>query len=370
MKNALHNCTIFNGETTLKGKALLTQDGLIHQVVSEADIPSGYTRHDLHGYHLAPAFIDLQIYGGSGKLFSLYPSVEALTGIYHYCRAGGTLHFQATVATNSLQIMTKAIEAAKAYRSLGLPGLIGVHLEGPYINSFRKGAHLEHFIHRPTREEIHHMLKQSDGIVTMMTVAPEMCSEETVKLLQDYGVILSAGHSNATYQEAMKAFDHGIGAATHLFNAMSPLQSREPGLVGAIYDHSRVRSSVVADGIHVDFNSIRISKKIMQERLFLITDAVEVNPVGDYVYIRANDRYVTDNGTLAGSLLTMMSAVKNCVKKIGISLEESLRMASLYPAIVAGKDLESGKLLPGYKADMVVFDDSFEIKEVITEQIC
>jgi N-acetylglucosamine-6-phosphate deacetylase len=366
MKKAYHHCTLFTGESHLKGAAVLIENGLVQQIVSEKEIPSGYERIDLNGLFAAPALIDLQIYGGCGKLFSLYPSVESLSAIYEYSKSGGAPYFQATVATNAPEIMFAALDAAKQYRKLGLPGLIGVHLEGPYINPQKRGAHLLRYIHIPAEKEVEELLARAEGVLTMMTLAPEQCSPAIIRLLQDHSVILSAGHSNATFKDASVGFDLGITAATHLFNAMSPLQGREPGLVGAIYDHPGVRSSVVADGIHVDFNSIRISKKIMQDRLWLITDAVEQNPEGEYVYIRTADRYVTDQGVLAGSLLTMMAAVKNCVKKVGISLEESLRMAATYPAAVIKRDHEIGKLLPGYRADIVLFDEDFAVREVIT----
>ncbi|HUX84893.1 MAG TPA: N-acetylglucosamine-6-phosphate deacetylase [Chitinophagaceae bacterium] len=366
MKTAYHHCTLFTGDTQLKEAALLTQDGIVEQVISDKQIPSGYELRDLGGLMAAPALIDLQIYGGAGKLFSLYPSVEALEGIRRFCQAGGASHFQATVATNSLQIMHAAIDAAKSYRAQGLPGLIGLHLEGPYINPLKRGAHLERYIHVPTVEEVDQLLERAEGVVTMMTLAPERCPPSVISKLQDHGVVVSAGHSMASFRQAMDAFDKGVLAATHLFNAMSPLQGREPGLVGAILDHPGVRCSVVADGIHVDFNSIRICKKIMGERLWLITDAVEENPKGDYVYIRTSDRYVTGEGILAGSLLTMMSAVKNCVTEIGISLEESLRMASTYPARVIHREKEFGKLLPGCRADIVVFDGEYQVRELIT----
>jgi len=367
LKKAFFNGRIFSGDTFLNKKAVLTKNGIIQDIVNETDIPPGYEMHDLFGNIMAPAFIDLQIYGGTGHLFTLNPSVESLKGIYNYCQSGGTHLFQATVATNSLEVMLKAIEAAKEYRALGLPGLLGIHLEGPYINPKKKGAHLEHFIRQPTVEEINLILKHGEGIVTMITLAPEMCDENILKLLQESGIKISIGHSNATYKEAIKFFENGIKTATHLFNAMSPFQSREPGLVGAIFDNTKVYSSIVADGIHVDFSAVRISKKILKNRLFLITDAVETNEIGDYVYIRKNDRYVTQDGTLAGSTLTMMSAVRNCIEHIGINLKESLRMASTYPALVMSLDKEIGKIQNGYQSKMVIFNDQFIIKEIISE---
>ena len=365
MRMAYHHCTFFTGEEILRDQALLVEDGSILGFVPATGLPSGFSSIDLGGHLVSSALIDLQIYGGMGRLFSLYPSVEALTGIYQYCLLGGAGYFQPTVATHSTEMMLAAIEAVRSYQRQGLPGLIGLHLEGPYINPEKKGAHLPKFIKIPSRADIELLLEKGEGIIRMMTLAPERCEPALIRLLQDHGVVVSAGHSNATYQEATKAFDLGVGAATHLFNAMSAFQGREPGLVGAILDHSSVCSSVVADGIHVDFAAIRICKKIMGDRLFLITDTVETNSQGDYIYIREKDRYVSPDGTLSGSLLTMMSAVQNAVEKIGIPLEEALRMASAYPAKVAGRGNILGRLQAGYRADLVVFDRDFRVIETI-----
>jgi N-acetylglucosamine-6-phosphate deacetylase len=202
----------------------------------------------------------------------------------------------------------------------------------------------------------------------MMTLAPERCDPTLVKRMIDAGVIISAGHSNATYDEGYAAFEYGIPAATHLFNAMSAFQHREPGMVGAIYDHPRVLASVVADGVHVDFNAIRISKKIMGERLYLITDAVEENTRGTYQYLRRGDRFVTENDVLAGSCLTMLQAVKNCVEKVGIELSEAVRMASEYPARLLKRETPLGAIAPGYEAAFVVLDEALELKQLILPQ--
>ena len=184
----------------------------------------------------------------------------------------------------------------------------------------------------------------------MITLAPEQCDEALVQLLMDNGIIVSAGHSNATYAEAKRAFDIGVPAATHLFNAMSPLQGREPGMVGAIYDDSNVMSSIICDGVHVDFSSVHISKKIMGERLFFITDAVTAIDEGFYQHVFQGNRYTLPNGTLSGSCMTMMSTFKNAVEKAGISIEEALKMCTVYPAGLL-KDPFLGKIKAGLQAD-------------------
>jgi N-acetylglucosamine-6-phosphate deacetylase len=185
-----------------------------------------------------------------------------------------------------------------------------------------------------------------------------------IDLLQSSGIVVSAGHTNATYQQGTSSFDR-IKVCTHLFNAMSAFQSREPGMVGAIFDHPSVKCSMVADGIHVDYASIRISKRILGDRMYLITDAVTETSKGPYQHIFRNDRYVVPDGTLSGSALTMMKAVKNCVDRVGIELTEALHMASLYPARVLGLEDEFGEIKRNSRASFAVFDNDLNIVSTI-----
>jgi len=200
-----------------------------------------------------------------------------------------------------------------------------------------------------------------------MTLAPERCDRACIELLLNNGIIVSAGHSNATYEEASAGFYQGIPAATHLFNAMSPLQGRQPGMLGAIYDNNDVRSSIVCDGVHVDFASVRISKKIMEDRLFFITDAVTEIQYGEYCHLFKGDRYTLPDGTLSGSTLTMLRAVRNGVENAGIPLPEALRMASTYPAAVLGEKDKRGCLRPGAHADLILLDEQLNLIQVIVD---
>ena len=365
MLRAYINTRIFTGDLWLDGYAVVTDQGRIQQVLPQAQIPTAAELTDLKGAILAPAFIDLQIYGGNGKLFPFTPDSATLKATYEYCSAGGAAFFLPTIPTHSPEVMRKSIEAVRQYWEEGGKGVLGLHLEGPFINPEKKGAHLTKYIKQPAAADIKELLAIGKGIIKMMTLAPERCDPALIKELQDAGVVVSAGHSNADYATAYQSFEDGITTATHLFNAMSPLQSRAPGLVGAIYDHPSVHASIVADGIHVDFNAVRISKKVMGNRLFLITDAVVACAEGDYVYVEEADRYVNAQGVLSGSRLTMHQAVKNCITKVGILPEEALRMASTYPAIVAGVSHELGKIAPGYLDAMVVLDTDWELKHLI-----
>lgn len=359
------NGKIFDGNEIITECNVITEAGKIMDLVTTAAIPAHAERIDLKGDLLAPAFFDLQLYGGNGALFGEFPSVEALQKTYEYCLSGGATQFMPTVATNSEEVMLAAIEAVRQYWSQGGKGVLGLHLEGPYINPIKKGAHLEQFITTPTLQSVETLLSKGKGIIKMMTLAPEVCSHEVISLLQNNGIIISAGHTNATYAQAMAAFNKGIKVATHLFNAMSPLHHREPGMVGAIYNNPEVMVSLVADGHHVDFAAIRISKKILQKRLFLITDAVTENLEGKYSHRLDGDRYVVADGTLSGSALTMLKAVKNMIEKAGIPLEEALRMASLYPAHVMDLQQQFGKIAPGYNEHFIIIDDKLTLKNVI-----
>ena len=365
MEKAFYNGPVYTGKEVLTGKAILVSGGVIRGIVEESAIPADYARHDLQGMNIAPSFIDLQLYGGNGLLFSQELSVEALQATHAYCKAGGAAHFMITMATNSIQKFKKGMEVARSYQQQGGKGLLGLHLEGPYLNPVKRGAHLESCIKRPAYREVQELLDEGQGIVKMMTLAPECCDREVIDLLLERGVLVSAGHSNATYRQATEAFNSGIPAATHLFNAMSAFQSREPGMVGAIYDHPSVVSSVVCDGVHVDFAAVRISKKLMQERLFFITDAVTPTATGEYQHVFKGDRYTLPDGTLSGSSLTMMKCVQNAVEHIGVTSDEALRMASLYPARLLSEPTRLGMIKEDYLASFVVFDDALNVVEVI-----
>jgi N-acetylglucosamine-6-phosphate deacetylase len=305
----------------------------------------------------------MQIYGGNGKLFSHDLSIESLKATYEYCLHGGCTHFMITMATNTIEKFLQGFDVVRAYWQQGGRGLLGLHLEGPYINPGKRGAHLAQCVKKASMEEVKMLLEKGEGVFKMMTLAPEQCDDAIIDLLLQHNIIISAGHTNATYQQAMNGFNKGIHAATHLFNAMSPLQHREPGMVGAVMNHPFVMSSIVCDGVHVDYAAVHIAKKVLQQRLFFITDAVAETTSGEYQHVFRNDRYTLPDGTLSGSALTMLQCVKNAVAHAGISLEEALRMAAAYPAqLITDKKL--GKIETGYQADFVVFDNMLELQRV------
>ena len=353
---------LFTGNNCLHNHAVVVENNQIVEIIpNEKVVANAGPLFDI----IAPAFLDIQIYGAQEKLLAVYPTADSLFRLYNYCSKGGASHFVVTVATNNNTVFHACIDAVKDYWKEGGRGCLGLHVEGPWINAAKKGAHLEEFIHAPSLEEVKELLEYGKGVIKIITLAPEVCSEEIIELIQSKGIIVSAGHSNATFEEATLAFDNGIGTATHLFNAMSPLQHRAPGFVGAVFNHPTVMSSVVPDGYHVDFEAIKIAKKQMGDRLFVITDAVAETSIEPYPHHLAGDKYES-NGILSGSALTMLTSLKNLVNKVGIPLEESLRMVSTYPAKAIKRTEDFGSIKIGTPANMVCLSETLELEKLVS----
>ncbi len=355
---------IFTGSEWLPEHAVVCESGIIREVIPAGSLPPRINKKEFPGTFIAPAFIDLQVYGAHGKLLAVYPEVDSLYQLKAYCEKGGAAFCLPTVATNSTDVFYKCIDAVKKYWQLGGTGILGLHLEGPWINSLKRGAHVESLIHSPAIEEAASLLNYGKGVIKMITLAPEICGQEIIQLILSYGVIVSAGHSNATCEQAKAGFASGITAVTHLYNAMSPLHHREPGLVGAAMDDPEVMASIIPDGHHTDYAAIRIAKQVMKERLFVITDAVTETTKGYYQHKQVGDKYEAGN-ILSGSALTMGKALQNLVEYAGIEQGEALRMCSLYPARLMKMENTIGKIEPGYKTCMVIVGNTGEIKQVI-----
>lgn len=356
MTHAFFNATIYTGKEKVSDKVLITEGSKIKGFVENDSIPADAIKIDCQKGIIAPGLIDLQIYGGGGHLFSNEPSETALKSMIESLVSNGTTGFLLTLATNSIDVFKKAI---KIVRENPHPALLGLHFEGPYLNPVKRGAHIIEYIKRPEIEEVKSLLEDASGVLKMVTLAPEMCSPDIIKLFSNNGVIVSAGHSNATFEEAIQGFKNGVTTTTHLFNAMSPMHHRDTGLPGAAFLSETAYASIIADGIHVDYNTLILSKKLMQERLFLITDAVEEEKEGAYIHVKQTDRFTLPDGTLSGSRLTLLEAVKNCAQQANIPLDESLRMASTYPARVIGRS-DLGSIKPDAKANLTIFSNDFK----------
>jgi N-acetylglucosamine-6-phosphate deacetylase len=360
---AITNCRFFRNNELIANKTVLI-DGDKIVAFTDGTIPDGYEVIDAEQDYLVPGFIELQIYGSGGNLFSAYPTVETLAQMDDDLISKGTTSFLACVATNSAEIVNQAIEAAKAYRPMA-KGFMGLHLEGPYLNAKRRGAHIAEFIKKATLAEVKTLLEHADGVVKMMTIAPELQDEEVIELLLAHNVVLSMGHSDASFEQATEAYNKGITTTTHLFNAMPSIHHRDPNLPTAFFNHPTAMASIIADGSHVNFEVIKMSHKLAKGRLFFITDAVTACSIGPYQHQLVGDKFITPDGTLSGSNITLVDAVRNAVEFCDIDLYDALAMASSIPAKLIQKQTELGKIEIGYSANLLLLDQSLKAKEII-----
>lgn len=360
MITALHNIQLITNGEMIAGKAVLIEGSQIKAVINETEIPADATQIDLKGNFLAPGLIDLQIYGSGGKLFGGKPEVDALAQMESDLVKQGTTGFFATIATNSNEIVEQGIASAKAYRKESTGNFWGLHLEGPYLNAKRKGAHPEKFIKKAILSELKGWVDSAEGEIKMITIAPELQDADVLEYLAGQDIVVSSGHSNATYAEAKQFIHHPVKAITHLYNAMPQMHHREPGIIPAIFEEQPY-TSVVADGIHVNFTMISLAKRMLGDKLFLITDAVTATDEGVYQHQFSGNSYTMPDGTLSGSALMMLKAVENCLSYCGISLAEAVNMASLYPAQLASMPLK-GRIADGCDADLLSFNADFEIQ--------
>ncbi|HAS62795.1 MAG TPA: N-acetylglucosamine-6-phosphate deacetylase [Vibrio sp.] len=365
---ALTNCKIYTGNDVLVDHAVIINNGLIESVCPIAELSEDIEARDLHGANLSPGFIDLQLNGCGGVMFNDEITAETMQIMHEANLRSGCTSFLPTLITSSDENMRQAVAAARDYHAKHQNQSLGLHLEGPYLNVAKKGIHSVDYI-RPSDDSMVDFICDNADVIAKVTLAPEHNNPAHIERLHKAGIVVSIGHTNATYAEARQSFEHGITFATHLFNAMTPIVGREPGVVGAIYDTSDVYAGVIADGFHVDYANIRIAHKIKGEKLVLVTDATAPAGadmeyfifVGKKVYYR-DGKCVDENGTLGGSALTMIEAVQNTVEHVGIALDEALRMATLYPAKAISVDHKLGRIKKGMVANLTVFDRDFTIQ--------
>ncbi|MDL5029608.1 N-acetylglucosamine-6-phosphate deacetylase [Vibrio gigantis] len=368
---ALSNCKIYTGSDVLTDHAVVIENELIKKVCPISELPEGIEVRDLDGANLSPGFIDLQLNGCGGVMLNDEITAETMQIMHEANLKSGCTSFLPTLITSSDEDMRAVITAAREYHNQYQNQSLGLHLEGPYLNVAKKGIHSVDHIRKSDSEMIELICENSD-LVAKVTLAPELNDPEHIERLRKAGVVVSIGHTNATYAEARQGFESGITFATHLFNAMTPMVGREPGVVGAIYDTPEVYAGIIADGFHVDYANIRIAHKIKGEKLVLVTDATAPAGadmeyfifVGKKVYYR-DGKCVDENGTLGGSALTMIEAVQNTVEHAGIALDEALRMATLYPATAIGVETKLGRIKKGMVANLAVFDRDFNVKATV-----
>lgn len=366
---ALVNGRVLTDRGIEEGLAVLVQTARIVAVVSEHEaLQRADDAYDLQGAILLPGFIDCQVNGGGGVLFNNSPDTESLRRIGAAHRKFGTTGFLPTLISDDVGRMREAVAATRAAIVQGVPGVVGIHLEGPYLAPTRKGTHDPSKFRVPDAQEIELATALDNGI-TLITLAPERVGADTVRALVERGAIVCAGHTAASYEETRTGIDAGIRGFTHLFNAMSPLTGREPGAVGAAMEDAGTWCGVIVDGHHVHPASLRVALKAKARgKVFLVTDAMPPVGADDPSYelygevITARDGVVRNAaGTLAGSALDMATAVRNSVRILGLPLEEAARMASAYPAEFLGIGDRYGRIAPGYHADLVALDDDLQV---------
>ena len=367
---ALVNARVLTPDGWLDDHAVLIEHGRIAAVARADDARMRAVRqHDLAGLALVPGFIDTQVNGGGDVLFNDAPSVETLRTIAQAHRRYGTTGMLPTLISDDVEVMRAAIAAVDAAIAQDVPGILGIHLEGPYLASARKGVHDAAKFRVPDHAEIELACSLKRG-KTLITLAPEQLPLETVREFVARGAIVATGHTAANYAQTRVALDAGVRGFTHLYNAMTPLTSREPGVVGAALDDRASWCGVVVDGHHVHPAALRIALAAKPRgKIFLVTDAMP--PVGgDSASFRINGEIATardgllatPTGTLAGSVLDMAQAVRNTVAWLGVPPDEALRMASTYPADFIGLDHSHGRIAPGYMADLVAFDEALKVR--------
>jgi N-acetylglucosamine-6-phosphate deacetylase len=371
---AIRGARIFDGEAWREGCALLVRDGSVDAVVETNEIPAGMRVEEAGGGLLAPGFIDVQVNGGGGVMFNDHPDAETIRTICDAHAPFGTTALLPTLITDTPEITAGAIAAGAEAARLGIPGFLGLHLEGPHLSMARKGAHDPALIRPMTEADQAALIAARDRMpVLLTTVAPESVNNEQIAALAAAGVIVSLGHSDCGRAVASAAAQAGASMVTHLFNAMSQIGNREPGLVGAALDSGTLSCGLIADGIHVDAATIGIALRAKNGpgRIFLVTDAMATIgtdmtsfTLNGRTIRRENGRLTLEDGTLAGADLDMISAVRFMHRIMGLELDEALRMASLYPAESIGQSARHGRLTPGACADIVHLSDALDVRSV------
>ena len=359
---------VYTGEELLENQLITVSGGKI-VTIQPAEVCDGA----MEVACLAAGFFDIHINGGARYHFTQKADQETIEDISRSSFATGTAYTLPTLITSSTENILKGIEAMRSYQSANpASGVMGMHLEGPFINPVKRGAHLSDYVRKPTNAELEEIVRHGKGVIRLMTVAPEQFSDDQLELIRLAGIVISAGHSNATYQQAKEAFGKGIQLVTHLYNAMSAFGHREPGLVGATFDTSSVYAPIILDGVHCDFAAARIAYKAKGEKLFLISDALFLGggvkrfEWGDFDATLTDGKYVNSEGNLAGGAVSLGDTVRNAVQQVGIPLKEAIEMATIRPARALGIDNAIGRVQIGFPSVFTVFDSQLKDFSVVT----
>lgn len=371
------NVTRYFGGTILidgalrNDRAVVVEGGRIVAIGDRADAPLGADHIDLQGDILLPGFIDIQVNGGGGVLFNDDPSIETIRRIAQTHAHFGTTALLPTLISDDLEKVSAAISAVEQAIALGVPGVIGIHLEGPFLSTDRKGIH-DATKFRPFLEDHVELMSRLKAGVTVVTLSPEQAPPEIIRALVQRGVRVCAGHTNATYAEMRAALDAGVTGFTHLFNAMSPLTSREPGVVGAALEDQASWCGLIVDGAHVAPTTLKLALRCKPlDRFMLVTDAMPSVGMAEPSFVLQGRRIHVedgtcraDDGTLAGSDLNMLRAVHNAIDQLGLDLPSAAAMGSAHAAAFLGMALDRGSIRPGARADFVVLREDLAMRSV------
>lgn len=373
-KTAYIGADIFDGQQMRTNCALPINGDRIDGIVSVDALSDDYTRIELSGGLLTPGFIDLQVNGGGGVLLNQDPTIQGIQTICEAHLQFGTTSLLPTLITDAPDVTKRAIDAAIEAESKNVPGFLGLHLEGPHLSMQKKGAHSPDLIRHVTDQDIEILCDAKKSLSKLLvTIAPESVSCDQITQLASCGIHLSLGHSAATSQQAKEAFAAGVSSVTHLYNAMSPLTHREPGIVGAALNTDDIYCGLIADGFHVNADAINIALKMKTGRgkLMLVTDAMSTIgtnqdefELNGRMVKREGGRLTLSDGTLAGADLDMISAVKFMTEHTNCDSLEALRMASSYPAQYLNLAENYGHLTKGAYANFLHLTDEMDISSI------
>ena len=369
MEKAIINATIHTGDEIIDNGTIIIKNGIILSIQKE--IPTDIETIDLQGKHIAAGFIDIQINGGEKFYFSQTPTEETIQDIYDSSLKYGTTHVLPCLISSSKETILQGIEAVRNYREKYDNGVIGMHLEGPFLNPLKRGAHSIHQVRKPTNAELEEIIRHGKDVIKVITIAPECFTDEQLNMLLESGIVISVGHSTVTYKEAQVYFSKGIKLVTHLFNAMTQFGHREPGLVGASFENENVFTPVILDGAHCDYAAAKLAYKLKKEKFFLISDATFLGrKVANFNWDNFdahldNGFYRNGDGNLAGATISIQEAVQNAYNHLDVSVDEAIRMATSNVAKAIGLENKFGKIKPGFPASFVEFNADLSNIEVL-----
>ena len=369
MKQAIINATVHTGDEIIENGTVIIEDGIILSVQKQR--PNDIATIDLKGKHIAAGFIDIQINGGEQYYFSKSPTEQTIQDIHNSSLKYGTTHTLPCLISSSNETIFQGIEAIRNYKEKYKNGVLGMHLEGPFLNPLKRGAHSINQVRKPTNSELEEIIRYGKDVIKVITIAPECFSDEQLDMLIESGIIISAGHSNMTYKEAQYYFSKGIKMVTHLFNAMTQFGHREPGLVGAALENEQVYTPIILDGAHCDYAAAKLAYKLKKDKLFLISDAAFLGrKVTDFKWNDFNAHlengfYRNDEGNLAGASISMKEAVQNAYKYLNVTAGEAVKMATSRVASAINMENEIGKIKPGFPASFVAFNDDLSVIETL-----